>query len=355
MAYAPPPEAIDPRELSGESLNEILSSSDHALIRTLASRVNLGRIYGSAVCSIAGIDEDSGSNSLTEQEKSSLNIALSEMLDNLDQGEGGNIWLSDHESKDAWNSAENESDRDSAAAGIIEFSPIELPSMDESMRESTNRLSDAYDFIFGSHDAAAFIRREEEKLVEAGDRAEDESSKLSRRASQQRKAIEKFNQRATITQELGKSIQDNWGHVDSILTQLNNAVEERGWLDIADIAHEVEWLDSVNPAKHTVVAFLPDEDGEPGASVTLEASKTVHQNAQRYFEEARAQKNKIKGAVEALEKTERAKKTADKKAAKEAASGKLRGRKRARRFWFEKYRWAILSGCLLYTSPSPRD
>ena len=212
------------------------------------------------------------------------------------------------------------------------------------MRESTNRLSDAYDFIFGSHDAAAFIRREEEKLVEAGDRAEDESSKLSRRASQQRKAIEKFNQRATITQELGKSIQDNWGHVDSILTQLNNAVEERGWLDIADIAHEVEWLDSVNPAKHTVVAFLPDEDGEPGASVTLEASKTVHQNAQRYFEEARAQKNKIKGAVEALEKTERAKETADKKAAKEAASGKLRGRKRARRFWFEKYRWAILSG-----------
>ena len=116
------------------------------------------------------------------------------------------------------------------------------------MRESTTRLSDAYDFIFGSHDAAAFIRREEEKLVEAGDRAEDESSKLSRRASQQRKAIEKFNQRATITQELGKSIQDNWGHVDSILTQLNNAVEERGWLDIADIAHEVEWLDSVDPA-----------------------------------------------------------------------------------------------------------
>ena len=71
------------------------------------------------------------------------------------------------------------------------------------MRESTTRLSDAYDFIFGSHDAAAFIRREEEKLVEAGDRAEDESSKLSRRASQQRKAIEKFNQRATITQEQG--------------------------------------------------------------------------------------------------------------------------------------------------------
>ena len=344
VAYTPPPEAIDPRSLSLESLNEILVGSDHALIRTLASRVNLGRIYGSALCSIARIDEDSGSNSLTEEQKSSLGIALSKMLGNLDEGEGGNIWLSDPKSKDAWNAAQNESARDSAAVGIIEFSPIELPSMDENLRESTASLSEAYDFIFGSHDAAAFIRREEEKLVEAGERAEDESSKLSRRASQQRKAIDRFKQRAAITQELGKSIQDNWGHVDSILNQLNNAVEERGWMDIADIAHEVEWVDSVDPAKHTVVAFLPDEDGEPGASVTLEASKTVHQNAQRYFEEARSQKNKAKGAVEALEKTEKSKKTAEKKAAKEAASGKLRGRKRARRFWFEKYRWAILSG-----------
>ena len=86
VEYAPPPEAIDPRNLSGESLNEILDSSDHALIRTLASRVNLGRIYGSAVCSIAGIDEGLESNSLTGEQRSSLNIALSEMLDNLDQG-----------------------------------------------------------------------------------------------------------------------------------------------------------------------------------------------------------------------------------------------------------------------------
>jgi predicted ribosome quality control (RQC) complex YloA/Tae2 family protein len=127
------------------------------------------------------------------------------------------------------------------------------------------------------------------------------------------------------------------------LAQLSAAVEKRGWQDIADIVHEVMWVDSVNPSKHTVVAFLPDEDGEPGASVTLEASKTVHQNAQRYFEEARTQKNKAKGAQAALEKTEGSRKTAEKKAAKEAATGRLKGRKRARRFWFEKYRWAVVS------------
>jgi len=342
--YSPPPEAVDPRNLNRASLDGILDGSDHALIRTLASRANLGRVYGSAACSISGIGEETQANSLSVEQRDSLEGALTEMLGSLDEGEGGNIWLSDAESKASWMDSDNESERDSAAAGIVEFSPISLPSMNEEMRVGVSSLSHAYDFIFGSHDAAAFIRREEEKLIETGERAEDESSKLTRRASQQEKAIERFNQRAVITQELGKSIQDNWEHVDSILAQLSAAVEKRGWQDVAEIAHEVVWVDSVNPSKHTVVAFLPDEDGDPGASVTLEASKTVHQNAQRYFEEARTQKNKAKGAKEALRKTERSRNTAEKKAAKEAASGKLKGRKRARRFWFEKYRWAVVSG-----------
>ena len=343
-SYSPPPEAIDPRNLDRTALDEILSGSNHALIRTLASRANLGRVYGSALCSISGIDEDAQSDSLTIEQRDSLEAGLKEMLGDLDVGEGGSIWLSDAESKTSWMDSDNESERDSAAAGIIEFSPINLPSMKEGMRVGVDSLSQIYDFIFGSHDAAAFIRREEEKLVETGERAEDESSKLSRRASQQEKAIARFNQRAAITQELGKAIQENWEHVDSILTQLGAAVEDKGWQDVAEIAREVVWVDSVNPSEHTVVAYLPDEDGEPGAKVTLESSKTVHQNAQRYFEEARTQKNKAKGAQEALEKTERSRKNAEKKAAKEAASGRLKGRKRARRFWFEKYRWAIVSG-----------
>jgi len=342
--YSPPPEAVDPRTLTRDSLDEILDGSDHALIRTLASRANLGRVYGTAACSIAELDEELSSNSLTIEQRDSLERALMDMLGDLDGERGGNIWLSNAESMDSWMKSDNESERDLSASGIVEFSPIDLPSMDEKMRVRVTSLSQAYDYIFGSHDAAAFIRREEEKLIETGERAEDESSKLSRRASQQEKAIERFNQRAVITQELGKSIQENWEHVDSILTQLNAAIEGMGWHDVADIAHEVEWVDSVNPSKQTVVAYLPDEDGEPGASVTLEASKTVHQNAQRYFEEARTQKNKAKGAQEALEKTKKSRKTAEKKAAKEAASGKLRGRKRARRFWFEKYRWALVSG-----------
>ena len=76
----------------------------------------------------------------------------------------------------------------------------------------------------------------------------------------------------------------------------------------------------MDPAKHTVVAFLPDEDGEPGASVTLSIKDCASERTE-VLRGGRAQKNKIKGAVEALEKTERSKKTADKKAARKLLRG----------------------------------
>ena len=344
VSYLPPPEAVDPRRLERSDLNEILDDSEHDLIRTLASRVNLGRLYGSVACSIAKLDEKTESRTLTTDQRDSLESAFQIMLEELENGKGGKIWLSNQESKELLENSQNESERDSASAGIVEFSPIDLPSMDGEMRIDVPSLSIAYDYAFGSHDAAAFIRREEERLVESGENLADEGAKLSRRASQQRAAIDRFNERAAIAQDLGKAIQENWEHVDSIITQVSTAVGERGWHEVAKLVHEVDWIDSVDPSMHSIVAYLPEEDGGMGASVTLYANKTVHQNAQRYFEEARVHKNKIKGALAALETTEYSRAKAEKKAAKDLAAGKLKGRKRARKFWFEKYRWSIVSG-----------
>ena len=67
VRYRPPPEAVDPRRISGKDLDRILDNSDHALIRTLASRVNLGRIYGTAACSIADLEKETPTNALDSE------------------------------------------------------------------------------------------------------------------------------------------------------------------------------------------------------------------------------------------------------------------------------------------------
>ena len=344
VAYSPPPETVDPRNMDRSALDSLLDGSQHDLIRTLAARANFGRIYGSTACSIAGLEEKVDANSLDSGQRDALERAIQSMLVELSEGDGAMMWMVDSDAKQAWEVTDNEADRDAASSGITEIAPIDLSYTDESMVVGVASLSLAYDAVFGSHDAAAFIRREEDRLVESGEDEGEKQAKLDRRAAQQSAAIDRFHERAAITQELGKAIQDNWEHVDSLLAQFNDAVASDGWQGVADKIYDVPWIDNADPAKQTIVAYLPDEEGEPGASITLEVSKTVHQNAQRYFEEASTQKSKAKGAKAALAGTKQAREKAEKRAAKDAAAGRLRSRQRSKRFWFEKHRWAMLSG-----------
>ena len=344
VAYSPPPETVDPRNMDRSALDSLLDGSQHDLIRTLAARANFGRIYGSTACSIAGLEEKVDANSLDSGQRDALEGAIQSMLVELSEGDGAMMWMVDSDAKQAWEATDNEADRDAASSGITEIAPIDLSYTDRSMAVGVASLSLAYDAVFGSHDAAAFIRREEDRLVESGEDEGEKQAKLDRRAAQQSAAIDRFHERAAITQELGKAIQDNWEHVDSLLAQFNDAVASDGWQGVTDKIYDVPWIDSADPAKQTIVAYLPDEEGEPGASITLEVSKTVHQNAQRYFEEASTQKSKAKGAKAALAGTKQAREKAEKRAAKDAAAGRLRSRQRSKRFWFEKHRWAMLSG-----------
>jgi len=342
--YVPPPETLDPRGLNRESLDTLLDSSDHSLVRTLAARANLGRVYGNAVCSEAGIEIDEPADSLDDEQRQALSASMNKLLQELSEGEGAYLWFDDSAGLKLWNeAADNPVSRDSASAGIAEFSPIALPFRDDSNRVGIENLSNAFDAVFGAHDAIAYIRREEEKIAAAGEDEEEQRAKLDRRAAQQSSAIERFESQAVLTQELAKSIQDNWTHVDDLLAQVNSLIESEGWQSLESKASEVVWIDRVDPAKRTILARLPDEDGEPGASVTLAIEKSVHQNAQTYFEQARTLKDKAKGARAALERTEAQAAKELAKRAKDAAAGRVRLAKRSKRFWFEKHRWGVLS------------
>ena len=342
--YTPPPETLDPRGLDRNGLDNLLDNSEHSLIRTLAARANLGRIYGNAVCSAAEIDSDEPADSLDETQREVLSESMNKLLEELAEAQVAYIWFEDKEGLNSWKSAQDDpQERDSASGVISEFSPINLPFMNSSLRAKIANLSEAYDVIFGAHDAIAYIRREEEKLAAAGEDDEEQKAKLDRRAAQQRSAIERFESQAALTQELAKSIQDNWTHVDDLLGQVNSLIANEGWQTLDSKIADVVWIDRIDPAKRTILARLPDEDNEPGASVTLYVENSVHQNAQIYFEQARTLKDKSKGARMALEITENQAAKEAAKREKEAAAGRVRIGKRSKRFWFEKHRWGILS------------
>ena len=344
VKYIPPPAAVDPREINREKLDKLLDESDDDLIRTLAARGNLGRIYGSAICASADLEENLKAKDLNDEQREILDTAIINLLEELANNNSSRMWFENKEMLEKWNKTTDSKEKDELSGEIKEIAPIDLKYLDRELSVDIPTLCSGYDAAFGSHDAAAFIRREEEKLVKIGQDEGEKKAKLERRADQQRNAIERFLSQAAINQELGKAMQDNWPHLETIMSQFNDAISKFTWQEVSEKVREIQWIDRLDPKKGTFVAFLPDEEGEPGASVTLYADKTVHQNAQRYFQDARTLKDKSQGAKKALENTEKEKSKQEKRRKKDVAAGRVRGIQRSKKFWFEKYRWAILEG-----------
>ena len=342
VQYVPPPAAVDPREMNREKLDKLLDESDDDLIRTLAARGNLGRIYGSAICASASLEENLKAKDLNDEQRDVLDTAIIGLLKELANNDSSRMWFENKEILEKWNKTNDLNERDELSGEIKEISPIDLKYLDSELSVEIDTLCSGYDAAFGSHDASAFIRREEEKLIEIGQDEGEKKAKLERRADQQRNAIGRFLSQAAINQELGKAMQENWSHLETIMSQFNEAISKFTWQEVSEKVREIQWIDRLDPKKGTFVAFLPDEQGEPGASVTLYANKTVHQNAQRYFQDARILKEKSKGARKALDNTENAKSKQEKRRKKDVAAGRVRGIQRSKKFWFEKYRWAIL-------------
>jgi len=348
--YVPPPAAINPYNLTLDSLNEAFDESDRDLVSTLGGKINLGGIYANAVCEHAGLEP----NSSTDDADASVVLdSLKHFLERLNSSRGGHLILKpskehDEETLDALLARDTLDAKATTTLRetAVEATPLLLPSHSNTRSYECANLCSAIDAWKGHHDANALARREQEKLDAAapGRGHSTEVEKLERRLKQQEQALEGFAKKIEKQQAIGHAIQEHWTHVETILQQAREAVEKQGWKPVLKGLKENPWVDSGNAAERTMMVRLPDDEGQPGQAFTLHLDDSVHQNAQRYFETARKQKDKTAGATAALEDTKVAFKRAQKKEAKQKASGRMKTVRRSKRLWFEQHRWSMISG-----------
>ena len=349
VPYTPPPAAMDPYALDEATLQAIFEASDRDLVSTLGGKVNLGATHANAVCALADHEPNSPT---AEADTQAVFGALKQLLADLANADSAHLMLNLLEDDpNDWQAHLEGLEQGEAhrwvAARAVEATPILLPQHDDMPRVSFPSLCETVDVWKGVHDAHALQRREEERFEQAGPgRGQStEVEKLERRQAQQEKALAGFSVKIEKQQRLGHLIQEHWGHVEGLLDQTKQAVDRDGWSTVRKAIKGIPWIVSAAPAERTITVILPDENNEPnGPQVMLELDATVHQNAQRYFEAARKQKNKTSGAVEALAETERKLKRARKNEAKQKASGKLNRLKRSKRMWFEQHRWGMVEG-----------
>ena len=320
VTYSPPPAAENPYELDFNSFEQLMKGSDKNLGRTLGGVLNLGAGISAAVCS------DSGH--LPEAEIIDVDLAkVWDSLESLLHAEWkGYLFKNEEEYEQAW--------------------PIKLVILDDMECIEFDTMSEAVDEWLGLHDAHALARREAEALdVAAPGRGHStDIERLERRLAQQERSLEGFNEKVEKQQALGHLIQNNWTHVEELLNQVNEAVDDMGWSEVKKSTKQIVWIKSVNPSERSFQAMIPNENGDPEKEVTLFLDQSVHQNAQRYFEAGRKQKDKSAGAINALEDTKLQLSRAKKKQAKREASGQVARVKRAKRLWFENQKWSILPG-----------
>jgi predicted ribosome quality control (RQC) complex YloA/Tae2 family protein len=320
IEYVPPPAALDPYSLDFEQFSQLMLDSDRNLGRTLGGVVNLGGALATAVCVDAEID---ATTEMADVDLQKIWDALNSLL----HGDWkGYLFSKDGEVKEAW--------------------PVILATLRDSEYKEFDKLSVAVDEWMGPHDAQALARREAEQLdIAAPGRGHStDIEMLERRLAQQEKALSGFGAKVEKQQALGHAIQENWTHVEQLLGQMDEAVETQGWTEVKKSIKKIPWIQSINAAEGTFIAFLPNENGEPTLQVNLNLEESVHQNAQRYFGAGRKQKDKSAGAIQALEDTKDELARAKKKEAKREASGQIARVKRAKRLWFENHRWTMLSG-----------
>ncbi len=166
----------------------------------------------------------------------------------------------------------------------------------------------------------------------------EELEKLKKRLEIQRSSLKKFQEEEELYRRIGDAIYENYQLVEKILQAFNAARKNKSWDEIEEIVKRNENLrklvKGIRPEKNSVVIRVGDLD------IKLEVKKSIHDNADMYYERAKRAREKAEGVKKAIEKTLREMERVEEKLEKKLVTSMKVRRKRE---WYENYRWFFTS------------
>jgi len=155
------------------------------------------------------------------------------------------------------------------------------------------------------------LKKYDVKKVEVED---EEIKRIRRRIEEQKKLLQRFEDEEIKARKIGDIIYEHFQEVSELLEKA-----KRGEVDY--------------DRRRKILKVRLN-----GENIELDVNKSVGENASSYYEKAKKMREKVKGAMEAIKKSERELEERKKKRKREEKK-----KVRRRRFWFEKYRWFITS------------
>lgn len=312
--YELPQAQISPVTVTLDELKDMFSQSQTDIVRTLATRMNIGGQYAEEICLHAGIDKNTPAARLSDVDVTSIMGAIQEVFVPLNDGLRPHTVL-----------------KDGKATDVLPF-PLSQYESDE--KKYFDTFNEALDEYFGKKTA----EKKGEEAKEGEGKKDERLGPFEYRLQKQIQALKKFQDDEKRLIEKGELIYAHYQMCEGILKAINSARDrDYSWDDIRNILKESDMpearaIRSINASNGTITVNLDNEN------VELDIKLSVHQNSQVYYDKAKKLSSKIKGALIAIEET---KKLSEKEGAPEI--GKKIQKQKPRQRWYEQFRWFISS------------
>jgi len=292
--YEFPSARFNPLTVDYDGFVARIRESDADLVRTLATQLNFGGLYGEELCTRAGIDYNVPVDELTDDQLDRLYEVVSELERQLREGElDPRVW---------YEPIDGQADAEDPDRRRVDVTPVPLEEYEERYSERFETFTDALDDYFHNF--------QREQQVEGGETTrpdfESEISKYEHIIRQQQAAIEDFEADADAEREKAELLYARYDLVDDVLSTVQEArAAEVSWDDIE--AKFREGADRGIPAAEAVVGVDGSEGTVTleidGTRVTVNASTGVEKNADELYKEAKRIEGKKEGALAAIEDT----------------------------------------------------
>lgn len=308
--YELPAAQLSPITATAEELKEIFAHSDSDIVRTMATKMNMGGQYSEEVCLRAGIEKSTPAKDLIDP--TPIQNALAEVFKPLSTELKPHILT-----------------KNGIKIDVLSF-PLSQNETNEKIFFPT--FNEALDEYFSSE-----AKKKNEAVKEAETKKDEKTGLYEYRLQKQVLALSKFRDEEQKLVHKGELIYAHYQTCDGILKAINDArAKGYSWDDIKNILKssqmpEAKLIKSINQGKGLINVLLDNTE------VELDIRLPVTQNSQVYYDRSKKLSGKIKGAVIAIEVT---KKLTETKVAPPQKKNKIQ---KSKPKWFEQFRWFISS------------
>jgi len=292
QTYKPPSPRLNVPKLKKNEFLSAIKSSKKDLVRALALDLNLGGLYAEEVCLRAGLDKKRKVSELKKEELENVYEGFKELITDLKRKVSPAVVFKNGKQFD-----------------VV---PVKLKIYSGLEAKEFESLNEALRFYLSD------IDKEKEPV-------DIEKERIMRIVQSQKEATEKWESVIEKSQKAADLIYQHYEEVENILKQLRT-----------DRTYTSKNLKSFDPGTNIGVLRF---DGE---EIKINANKTIHKNAQLYYEKVKKAKKKLEAVKLALKKSEKESAKASKRVERIKIEKTL-PKPRKKKFWFERFRWFISS------------